>query len=98
MKPVLYAAALLLAACGYSSQSTVPAMDGRPRAVWREDHVAVDPAGAPLSPACAQQLGAIAVTDRLRLFSGDLQLQAPPPRGVFVPVAVAVWVPIYYGA
>ena len=47
---------VLLAGCGYTSQYTPP-LDGRPRAVWREDRVVVSTSGAWVPPACAVAAG-----------------------------------------
>lgn len=94
------ALALALAAgCGYTSSYVAPT-DGRPRAVWREDHVVVEPAGAPLGPACAAELGAMSGATRLHLVGGELRLDRFAPRGVPVaPIVVAavLWTPRYWG-
>ena len=91
-------AALAAAGCGYTSEYVAP-IDGRPRAVWQEDHVAVESAGAPLGPACLGELGLVSGADRLHLVAGDLRLQPPslPGAAPFVIVAAGFWGPRYYG-
>jgi hypothetical protein len=103
MRPLWLTALLGLAACGYSSQYVAPA-DGRPRAVWHEDHVVVDSANAPLDIGCLQQIGWISDTNKLHLVTGELRMDAPPPPsgggagGVFaVAVVAGFWAPRYYG-
>jgi hypothetical protein len=66
--------------------------------VWRDDHVALDSAGAPLPPACVEQLALLSASGRLRLVSGDLQLNVPT-AGVrpYVVVSMGFFVPRYWG-
>jgi hypothetical protein len=89
---------LLAMSCGYSSQYGLR-IDGRARAVWQDDHVEVDTSGAPMSPACMQQVAALSHSPRLRLASGELQLSVPIPPVVpdFVVVTGEFWVPRFYG-
>lgn len=86
-----------VAGCGYSSQYTAPT-DGRPRAVWKSDHVALEAAGAPLSVACLQEIAAFTDSEALHLATGDFAL-APAPRPNVAPfiVAAAIWTPRFYG-
>ena len=49
--------------CAYESQYVLPS-DGRARAVWKNDNVVVETAGAPLSDACFEQLRAWSVNGK----------------------------------
>src|SRR5438309_2001598 len=86
----------LLAGCAYQSHYTAP-LDGRARPVWTGSGVALELAGAPLSDACAAQLGVFGTEGRIHLLTGELK---PMPIGDNdrVRVAPIVWVPIYFGA
>src|ERR687888_120863 len=90
-----------LGGCAYQSQYRAPG-DGRPRAVWKSDHVVMDRAGAPLEYACMQSLAGVSGSHELRLVEGDLRVDpiALPRRGAAVTVVVAgaFFVPHYWGA
>jgi hypothetical protein len=91
-----------LGGCAYTSEYRAP-VDGRPRAVWKDDHVVVERAGAPMDYGCMQSLAGVSGSDRLRLVEGDLKVQpVEPPRahvdvGVGVAVSAAFFVPHYWG-
>jgi hypothetical protein len=74
------AAALLGWGCGYSSQY-VPPVDGRVRAVWREDNVVTSVPPFVIGDACERQLA-------------DLLVGATPPADA---APRTVWTPRYYG-
>jgi hypothetical protein len=86
----------LLSGCAYQSHYTAP-LDGRARPVWTGNSVAVELAGAPLSDACAAQLGAFGTEGRIHLVTGELK-PMPISDAERVHVATIVWVPIYFGA
>jgi hypothetical protein len=88
-----------LGGCAYTSEYRSP-IDGRPRPVWRNDHVTVERAGAPMDYACMQALAGVSGSNRLRLVEGDLRVEpvAPPhapPVGLIV--GAAFFVPHYWG-
>ncbi|HEX4462936.1 MAG TPA: hypothetical protein VIA18_33410 [Polyangia bacterium] len=74
-------------------------MDGRPRAVWLENHVVMDPAGVNISPECAALLAWVSPSGRLRLIDGDEQIDEDPAPRVALAVALDAhlahrfWVP-----
>lgn len=77
--------ALFAACCGYTSEYVAPA-DGRPRAVWHDNKVVVERAGAPASSQCASDISQITDTTTLR----ERRPQVRRPEGGY-------WVPSYYG-
>jgi hypothetical protein len=77
--------ALLAVGCGYTSEYVAPA-DGRPRAVWHDNKVVVERAGAPASSQCAADIGQLTDTSTLR----ERRPQVRRPEGGY-------WVPTYYG-
>src|SRR5438045_1968435 len=76
----------------------LPPTDGRPRAVWKDDHVTVEPAGAPLSSACLSEIFALTDSELLHLHSGDYtRALAPRPGPAVFLVAAALYTPRFYG-
>ncbi len=62
--------------CGYTSQYSAP-VDGRPRAVWRNDKVVVQSAGVARTPECAEAVAEL---------SGNARpAPPPPPSGYYTP-------------
>src|SRR5260370_5790252 len=86
----------LLVGCAYQSHYTAP-LDGRARPVWTGSGVAVELAGAPLSDACAAQLGAFGSEGRIHLLTGELKPQPIGDSGR-LRVAPVGWVPVYFRA
>jgi hypothetical protein len=88
----------LAAGCAYHSEYLAP-LDGRPRAVWAENHVVMDPAGFDISPSCAALLAWVSPSSRLHLIDGDDQIDGDPAPRVALAVALEVnrahrfWVP-----
>jgi hypothetical protein len=82
--------------CAYESTYVAP-NDGRARAVWKNDNVVVDLAGAPATDFCLEQLRAWSESGRLRLSTGDVKREAPTPARVRMAPSVGFWVPIYFG-
>ncbi len=70
-------------------------MDGRPRAVWAEDHVVLDPAGVAISPACAALLAWVSPSNQLHLSDGDELIDEEP--GPLVQLSVALNVDVATG-
>ena len=93
---VALAAQLALPACAYESSYAAP-RDGRARAVWKGNDVTVDLGDAPASDACQEQLRAWSASGRLRLVTGDVKRDQPPPNRLIVDGGAAFWVPVYYG-
>jgi len=91
------ATVLALPACAYESTYVAP-NDGRARAVWKNDNVVVELAGAPATESCLEQMRAWSMSGRLRLSTGDVQRDLPPPARVRLAPTVGFWVPVYYGA
>lgn len=60
----------LAAGCAYHSDYVAP-LDGRPRAVWLDNHVVMDPAGLNLAPGCVALLAWVSPSNRLHLIDGD---------------------------
>ena len=76
-QPVLVALLLVaVAGCGYTSQYSPP-VDGRPRAVWRNDKVVVSASGVARSPECAEAVAEL--SDNARPAPPD------PPSGYYTP-------------
>jgi hypothetical protein len=95
MRAIVILSSLALG-CAYTSHYTAP-LDGRARPVWTGSGVAVELAGAPLTEACATQLGVYGTDGRIHLLTGELK-PAPLEPSARVTVAPIVWVPIYFGA
>src|SRR5215467_1387889 len=82
--------------CAYDSQYVAP-NDGRARAVWKEDNVVVELAGAPVSDACLEQLRAWSDNGTLRLSSGDVKRDVALPPRLAIEVSRPFWIPVYFG-
>jgi hypothetical protein len=97
-QPLALALALwmLLPACAYESAYVAP-VDGRARPVWKGSDVVVDLAGAPVSDVCFEQLRAWSSSGRVRLITGDVKRDTPPPARFTPSPVVLFWVPVYYG-
>jgi hypothetical protein len=93
---LLLAAIAAVSGCAYESQYLAP-LDGRARAVWQDNNVVVDLAGAPASAGCVDELRAWSQKGTLRLKSGDLKRDTPIPPRLDVAPSVAFWVPVYFG-
>ena len=83
--PTLVSLSFLVVGCTYTSQYVAP-LDGRPRAVWADNHVVLDPAGAAISPGCAALLAWVSPSNDLHLIDGDDLIGVDPAP--FVQLAV----------
>jgi hypothetical protein len=92
-------AAWLASGCAYHSEY-VPLNDGRARAVWQDDNVALHLGGAPASEACLEQLRAWSEDRQLRLAAGQVPATLPMATRDYhgnPALSVGYWVPVYYG-
>lgn len=89
-------AALLVAGCSYESQYVAP-KDGRPRAVWRGNHIAVDSGGVPLGLGCLTQIAWETATERIQLTDGDRTAVIPERAPYVWQPRAAFWIPLWWG-
>jgi hypothetical protein len=89
-------AALVGAGCAYESQYVAP-RDGKPRAVWRGNHVEVDHGGVPPTDACLAQIAWETATDRIQLADGARAVMVPQQPPYAWRPSAAFWVPIWWG-
>lgn len=92
-------AGMMAGGCAYESQYAPPP-DGRARAVWQNDNVAVHLGAQPVTQQCLDILRQWSADKRLRLAAGYVP-QDRPPAGQELhgdpAVFVGFWVPVYYG-
>jgi hypothetical protein len=88
--------ALVLGGCAYTSEYVAPP-DGRARAVWLNDHVVVQPSGAPIADSCVALLGWVSPSNQLHLLEGDMQIEQVQPLEHRLEVRVGFWIPRYWG-
>lgn len=90
------ALALVGAACSYQSTYVAP-QDGRPRAVWKGNHVEVDHGGVPPTGLCLAQLAWETGSDRIQFADGERATPVPVRAPYAWQPGAAFWVPLWWG-